>query len=505
MIFIGIDCGTQSTKVMFWNAETKKVLSSGAVTYDLISTRQGQKEQDPQLWLNAIETLICREIKKGSVIKEDIRGISVSGQQHGLILLDDKDVLLRPAKLWCDTEPTDVLLAFKDDCIKNYALDIEKDVGINIPVAFTLAKVLWVKKFEPTLFKKISKVLLPHQYINYWLTKKYNLEYSDASGTGFFNTRLRTWSQDVSDAVDSKFFQLLPPLISSDEPSGFLCNETAALLGLPPGIPVASGGGDNMMAALGTGNIADGVLTMSLGTSGTLFTHSSAQIDSNSTPDINAFCSSTNGWLPLISTMNVTNAVNAFRDILSIPLVELDDFLKKSPPGSEGIYCFPWLNGARLPNIPDAKASIHGITSTNFTKANLVRSVVEAVSFKLCKGIDIFKKQGFRFDEIRVIGGGARSDYWCQIIADITGLKVVRPEITDAAALGAAFQSEWCYRSMKGEDSFLALSSVIASSLSNIKNEFFLPQPEKHAQYKSAYEDFHIKLEHHVAFIKSCQ
>lgn len=494
MLHIGIDCGTQGTKALLWDARNKKVLATSHASYGLISDRVGQKEQDPTLWFEAMQKTVKDVLVVSQTSPDAVRGIGISGQQHGLILLDKHDVLLRPAKLWCDTEPEQVLKTFKTRFNEAHHISLEDALSIHVPVAFTLAKLLWVKEHEPDLFSRMQKIFLPHEYINYWLTGRYCSEYGDASGTGLFNTLQRCWSRCVAEAVDRELYAKLPPLIGSHEAAGFLSAKAAHFLGLTPGITISSGGGDNMMAALGTGNVTDGVLTMSLGTSGTLFTHTRQPFNTVSDADINGFCSSTNGWLPLVSTMNVTNAVNAVCQLLSIKLEEREDILRQSTAGAGGLYCFPWFNGARFPNIPSAMASFHGITTENFTRENLLRCVVEAVTFKLCKGIKHFEDLGLRFKEIRLTGGGAKSDFWCQMVADIAGLPVFRQRITEAAAFGAALQSQWCQAQQPSQDPQISLQSVVADIFSEDASQVYAPDPIVHSHYRKLYDVFHLRM-----------
>lgn len=494
MLHIGIDCGTQGTKALLWDAHNKKVLATSYATYDVISERVGQKEQNPELWIAAMGKTVREVLARSQTSPDKIGGIGISGQQHGLVLLDEHDALLRPAKLWCDTEPEQELVAFKARFLAEQGIRLEEALSIHVPVAFTLAKLLWVQAHEPQLFCRVQKILLPHEYINYWLTGRYCSEYGDASGTGLFNTTLRCWSASVAETVHSELYAKLPPLIASHEAAGELSEKAALLLGLTPGITVASGGGDNMMAALGTGNTREAVLTMSLGTSGTLFTHTQQPFSAVSDPDINGFCSSTNGWLPLISTMNVTNAVNAISQLLSVKLDEREALLRQSLPGAGGVYCFPWFTGARFPNIPSATASFHGITTENFKKENLLRCVVEAVTFKLCKGIEHFEKQGLYFNEIRLTGGGAKSDIWCQLVADVSGLPVVRPRVTEAAALGAALQSQWCQARETCDDPQCTLQSLVKETFNDYAEHIFKPDPNVHPQYRALYETFHARM-----------
>ncbi len=495
MLYLGIDCGTQGTKAILWDTHKNCITSTAYHSYGLISSPNGRKEQDPASWLQAIKITVKQVLDNHLVSPDQVAGIGISGQQHGLVILDEHNDILYPAKLWCDTEANHDLQKFIFSFNQKHTQNINEIIGIHIPVAFTIAKLIWMKNHKPEIFSKIEKIFLPHEYINFWLTGKYSAESGDASGTGYFDTYNRCWSKKIIDEISPRLYAKLPPIITAEEPSGFLLPHVAKLLGLPVGVPVSSGGGDNMMAAIGTGNICPGILTLSLGTSGTLFTCSNQQINNNQNTNINSFCSSSNSWLPLISTMNMTNAVNAFRDILNIPLLDFERFLSNSSPGANGLICFPWFNGSRFPNEPNMKGSLQGITIDNFTKSNMLRCVVEGVTYKICKGIDEFKQQGLEFNQIRVIGGGAKSIIWCQMIADITGIDVIRPKITEAAALGASLQSHWCHENIRKPEKNIKLNDILPPFLRKAEGEYFKPNNKIHDIYIPLYEYYHIELD----------
>ncbi|HEL4613783.1 TPA: xylulokinase [Klebsiella pneumoniae] len=493
-MFLGIDCGTQGTKVLLWDEVNQEVRAVSYHVHHLISERKGQKEQHPADWLSAMRQGIQSVLTESGINPLKIRGIGVSGQQHGMVLLDAEDKVIRPAKLWCDTECEATLNSFLDGYRQTYGECLTSVIGIQVPVAFTLGKLLWVKAYEEANFRQIHKVMLPHEYLNYFLTGEFKAEPGDASGTGYFDTRQRTWCISALEMLGTNFVHKLPEIIKSHEAHGHLSAEAAQFLGLPSGIIVSSGGGDNMMSAIGTGNTEAGHVTMSLGTSGTLSTCQPEQVDCAGFEDINTFCSSTGDWLPLISTMNVTNAVNTYRQLMDIDIKDFENYLMASKPGAEGLFSFPWLNGARLPNVPGAHGEISGITMVNFTKPHLLRSVVEGTTFNLCKGIDIFNARGLSFDSISVIGGGANSRTWCGMIANITGLIVKRPLIPDAAALGAAIQAHWCLSNINSGH-FIGIAEVMPELTATHKGEVFEPDPTINQVYRKIYQDYHAEVD----------
>lgn len=494
-MFLGIDCGTQGTKVLLWDADSQTVLATSYSTHRLISKRQGQKEQFTGDWLTAMQAGVRDVIQRAGIVPSAINGIGVSGQQHGLVILDQHDAVIRPAKLWCDTEGDAELADYLRRYRVVYNRSLSSDIGIPIPIAFTLGKILWLKQYEADSFSRMQKVMLPHEYLNYFLTGEFKAEPGDASGTGYFDTRSKTWCPSAVAMIGDDFMQKLPAIIPSHEVHGYLSARAAAYLGLPAGICVSSGGGDNMMSAIGTGNVSAGRLTMSLGTSGTLSTTQPAQIDSSAYTDLNTFCSSTGGWLPLISTMNLTSAINTFRQLMDIDIADFDNYLLASKPGADGLFSFPWLNGARLPDLPGAMGEITGMTTANFTKPHLLRSVVEGASFNLCKGIEIFKENGLVFDSVSVTGGGSNSTAWCTMIANITGMTVTRQSIPAAAALGAAIQAHWCTVSQSAGKTIRPISACLPEWLIRPSGECIEPSPDAVAQYHDIYQRYQSEVE----------
>ncbi len=273
-LFLGIDCGTQGTKAIVLDASSGKVLGLGAAAHTLISGANGRREQHTQEWLDAFTEATHRALQQAGVDGQDILGIGVSGQQHGLVLLDDQGQVLRPAKLWCDTETApenDRLLQH----LGGESGSLER-LGVAIAPGYTVSKLLWTREQHPDIFKQIAHILLPHDYLNYWLTGRAVAEYGDASGTGYFNVRSRDWDVALLKHIDpsGRLEQALPQLIEADQTVGSILPAIAERLGINPNAIVASGGGDNMMGAIGTGNIAPGVITMSLGSSGTVYAFS---------------------------------------------------------------------------------------------------------------------------------------------------------------------------------------------------------------------------------------
>ncbi|PNG41414.1 xylulokinase [Pseudomonas asplenii] len=454
-LFLGIDCGTQGTKAIILDAISGQVLGQGAAAHTMISGANGRREQDTQQWLEAFTLATRHALLAANVDGQSILGIGVSGQQHGLVLLDDQGEVLRPAKLWCDTETS----AENDRLLVHLGGEkgsLER-LGVVIAPGYTVSKLLWTKEQHPVVFSRIARILLPHDYLNFWLTGRACSEYGDASGTGYFNVRSRQWDLQLLRDIDAsgRLQAALPELIDAHQSVGTILPAIAEHLGINPNALVSSGGGDNMMGAIGTGNIQPGAITMSLGSSGTVYAYSEVPKVS-SDASVATFCSSSGGWLPLICTMNLTNATGAIRELFNLDLEQFNHLVAQSPIGAEGVSMLPFLNGERVPALPHATGSLHGLTLDNLTQANLCRAAVEGTTFGLRYGLDLLRHNGLQSRSICLIGGGSKSAVWRQIVADIMNTPVICTEQSEAAALGAAIQAAWCKSWSNGHENTLA-------------------------------------------------
>jgi xylulokinase len=448
-IILGIDSGTQSTKVLAVDANTRTVLGSGAQNYELIpNLPPGSKEQHPHTWRDATAKAIRQALRGAKAVAAEVKAIGVSGQQHGFVALDDKGEVIRPAKLWCDTTTTteceEIMAAVGG------AKETIKAIGNAILPGFTAPKILWLKKHEPQHFKKLRTVLLPHDYLNFWLTGEKVMEYGDASGTALLDVRRRKWSDAILSAIDAELASKLPLLISSDKPAGRLQRSTANELGLSTDVLVSAGGGDNMMGAIGTGNTRAGVITASFGTSGTIYACAEkAVVDPRG--EIAAFCDSTNRWLPLLCTMNVTVATEMVRNDFKMTHEQFSNAASRAPAGSDGLVLLPYLEGERTPNVPDGTGVFLGVNARTFTAPHFARATMEGVTLGMNYGLRRLAQLGVEPTQIRATGGGARSKTWRQIMADIFNAEVVTLKVSEGAAFGAALQALWCWRLQQGE------------------------------------------------------
>jgi D-xylulose kinase len=323
-------------------------------------------------------------------------------------------------------------------------------LGNAVLPGFTASKILWLKKREPRNYARLATVLLPHDYLNWWLTGRAVMEYGDASGTALLDVRRRTWSRAAVDAIDPELAGKLPPVGPSDRPVGRLRAEAARALGLGAEVLVSAGGGDNMMGAIGTGNTRPGVITASFGTSGTIYACAAEPVV-DPRGEIAAFCDSTNRWLPLLCTMNVTVATEMVRQDFGLSHAAYERTAAKAPPGSEGLVLLPYLEGERTPNVPAGTGVFFGVNPRTFTAPHFARAAMEGVTLGMNYGLRRLADLGVKPRQIRATGGGANSRLWRQIMADVFDAEVVTLKVAEGAAYGAALQAFWCWRRERGE------------------------------------------------------
>jgi xylulokinase len=448
MLAIGIDSGTQSTKSVVLDTETGEMLASAHRGYGLIGgLPAGHMEQDPQVWINAVDATVreCLAVLGGR--KDEIKALGVSGQQHGLVALNKENEVIRPAKLWNDTSTGKQCEEFAREF--GGVEGLVELAGNAILPGYTAPKILWMKEEEPSNYAALNCVLLPHDYINHWLTGEKRMEYGDASGTGLLDVRTRKWCEALCDFIDPKLKELLPKPESSRGVTGLLRDALLKEWGLKGSPTVSAGGGDNMMGAIGTGNIREGVLTASLGTSGTLYSYSK-EVVVDKEGDVAAFCDSTDGWLPLVCTMNVTVATEQARHLFQWDLHALEEAVANTAPGAEGLLFLPYLTGERTPNLPNGNGVLQGMTTRNTTASHIARAVTEGATMGLAYGLKRLRGVGVKPAEIRLTGGGSNSANWRQICADVFGLPTVCLKSAEGAALGAAIQACWAHEHANG-------------------------------------------------------
>ena len=482
-VVIGLDVGTQSVKLVAYDPQARQVAATIGQALDLAAADDGTREQRAEWWIDAIRSCFARLAPE---LRARVVAIGVSGQQHGFVPLDRDGSVLAPAKLWCDTSS-----AAECDQIMDAVGGAQRAIeiaGNPIMVGYTASKLPWTREHRSQAYAQLATILLPHDYVNFWLTGERWMEHGDASGTGWLDVRNRQWSPEMIAATDPgrDLGACLPPLVEADALFP-LAPAIAAELGLPGGVRVSGGGGDNMMAAVRSGNVSPGVLSMCLGTSGTLFAYSDkAMVDDAGRWA--AFCDSTGGWLPLICTMNCTVATEAVGRLCDFSTKDGDALLAGTRPGADGLLMLPFLNGERTPNLPNGRGSLFGMTSTNLTPANLYRAAMEGAVYSLKNGYDAFVDAGMRFEAIRLTGGGSHSAVWRQMVADMFGLPVDVPEQAEGAAFGAALQALWA--TQRAEDPRADLAALAAAHVRLDPRLSAHPHAEATAAYAAQYQRF---------------
>lgn len=478
-LYLGFDVGTQATKGVVVDATTAQVIARGGRSYGLTpNLPPGAAEQDPQTWVKAVREVAAELLAAPGVGRARVRGVGVSGQQHGLVVLDAEDQIVRPAKLWCDTTTAEE------------AQELSQDLGRAVPAGFTAPKILWMKRHEAELWARVRSVLLPHDYINFRLTGRKTMEAGDASGTGFFDPVARAFDPRAVERIDPRLAEMLPPILSPGSPAGVLSAEGAALLGLSEGVVVAAGGGDNMMSAIGSGATSPGVVVVSLGTSGTAFAYSDRPVID---PEglIAPFCDSTGGWLPLLCVMNMTGVAEEVRAAFEGQeenLESLTHAAARVPPGCDGLLFLPFLQGERVPNLPGASGVLAGIRPGLLRRAHLFRAALEGTSLSLGLGMQRMKRLGIAVESVRLVGGGSQNPLWREILADVLEVPVVRLAEPESAALGAAIQALWTVRREAGED---VTADAVAARFVRTEGEVMSPDPSRSRIYRDARSRFH--------------
>ncbi len=363
---IGLDVGTQSTKGIVLDASRPAagaIVARASRAYALIpNLGPGAAEQHPHTWRDAVRDVLGELLAQ--VDPSRLQGIGISGQQHGLVVLDERDEVIRPAKLWCDTTT------------EAEAKAISAQAGRAVPPGFTLPKLLWLKNHEPENFARVKSVLLPHDYVNFLLTGRKFMEAGDASGSGAFDPTKRDFDRALLSWVDQRAPEFVPDLVPADAVAGIVSARAAAEFGLPEGIVVAPGGGDNMMSAIGSGATSEGATVISLGTSGTAFAYSTRPII-DPRGEIAAFCDSTGAYLPLLCTMNVTGVTEEIRRAFDLGHAEITSLARVVPAGADGLLLLPYLLGERVPNLPSATGSLLGLRPGLLRPGHLFRAAIE--------------------------------------------------------------------------------------------------------------------------------
>lgn len=428
---IGIDVGTSATKSSLFDIDGN-LINSASCEYPMLQLKNGWAEENPDdFWRAALMTLreICSECD-GEIV-----GIGLSGQMHSLVMLDENDTVIRPAILWCDQRTTAECERLTEKLGKEKLVSLSGNTAMP---AFTVSKIMWVKANEPENYKKCKHILLAKDYIRFKLTGEYKTDVSDASGMQLMNIKTRKWSEELCSAsgVD---MSLLPKICESVDISGRVSCEAAELTGLPAGIVVAGGAGDNAAAAIGTGVYAQGDAFTTIGTSGVVFAPTAkpvCDIDGR----FNCFCDANGAWHVLGITQAAGLSMNWFRANIATAKSyrEIDDGAAFVPIGSDGLIYLPYLMGERTPILDSNARGVFFGLSASHTNSHLARAVMEGVSFSLKSCLDAIVDKGIDIKRMSLCGGGAKIVLWQKMIADVYGLPISIMLSSESAALGAA-------------------------------------------------------------------
>lgn len=442
---LGIDIGTSGTKSVLFD-EAGTALAKSTVEYPLHQPYNGWAEQDPDDWWRAVQQSVRAVLRDSGVPASDICGIGLSGQMHGLVMLDEKGQVLRRAILWCDGRTQKQCDAITT-CIGS-----ERLIGITANPAlpgFTAGKILWVRENEPEIYSQCRHILLPKDYIRYKLTGEFATEVSDASGMNLLDVPNRCWSEEILGALDIDP-ALLGKMYESCEVTGVVNAAAAEVTGLAAGTPVVGGAGDNAAAAIGTGVVSTGRAFTTLGTSGVIFAHAdSVTIDPKGR--VHSFCSAVPGkWTVMSCTLAAGLSLQWFRnqfcrsEIESAAALGVDPYelmteaAETSPIGSNRLIFLPYLMGERSPLLDTQARGVFFGLSAMHGKSDLIRSVMEGVTFSQRQNLDIFRDMGVDVSNMAACGGGARSPLWRQMLSDVYGCPVHTIASDEGPALGAA-------------------------------------------------------------------
>lgn len=414
MSFLGVDVGTTGVKALLVDAHGN-VEASATHEYPMSHPRPLWAEQDPNAWWEAAR----RSIEQ--VVDRHVEAVGLTGQMHGLVLLDAQGEVLRQCIMWNDQRTEAQCAAI------SATADVLGLTGNPVLPGFTAPKILWVREHEPEIYARIAKVLLPKDYVRYRLTGELFSDVSDASGTALFDVEHRVWSDAMLDALEIPR-DWLPEVTESAEVSAKVRDGPLA------GTPVVGGAGDQAAQAVGAGAVREGVVSVTLGTSGVVFAASDTyRVD----PRLHAFCHAVRGKWHLMGVMlSAGGSLRWYRDVIGGE--PYDRLTAAAAPSSNGVIFLPYLSGERTPHPdPHAKGVFYGLTLRH-TKAHLTRAVMEGVAFGLRDSLELMRAQGLAFDQVRVSGGGAASPLWRRILADVFNTEIVTVGVTEGAAYGAA-------------------------------------------------------------------
>lgn len=442
---IGIDLGTSATKTVLFD-EVGNIIASAVREYPLYQPQNGWAEQKPEDWREAALETLKEVVETSHINKEDIKGLGISGQMHGLVMLDEKGDVIRPAIIWCDQRTGKECEEITQKVGKERLIEITANPALT---GFTASKILWVRKHEPDNYAKCRHILLPKDYIRYILTGVFATEVSDASGMQLLDVPNRCWSEEVLEKLEIEK-ELLPKVYESIEVTGTILPQIAQETGLSVNTVVVGGAGDNAAAAVGTGIVKEGRAFTTIGTSGVVYAHSD-KVVIDKKGRVHTFCCAVPGaWHVMGVTQGAGLSLKWFKDNFCEDYIAqaekeqkdvyeiINQEVEKIPIGSGKLLYLPYLMGERTPHLdPDCRGVFFGLSAIH-NRNNMLRAVMEGVSYSLKDCYEILVEMGMTIEEMMVCGGGGKSPVWKQMLSDLYGCHVNTVTAKEGPALGVA-------------------------------------------------------------------
>jgi xylulokinase len=478
MYWLGLDVGTGGSRALLVDEGGNVKAGFTAPHEEMRMERPLWAEQRPENWWEAAQSAIRGVLVEAGATGKDIRGVGLSGQMHGLVLLDAQDRVIRPALIWCDQRSQAQVDYVNRTVGRENVLAFTANPVLT---GFTLPKLLWVRDHEPGNFARIRRMLLPKDYVRFCLTGEYATEVSDASGTALFDVVRRRWSSQMLERLKLDA-EILPQVYESSDVTGKVTESAAAATGLAPGTPVVGGGGDQAASAVGNGVVEPGIVSCTLGTSGVVFAHMDKPAY-DPLGRVHTFCHAVRGaWHVMGVTQGAGLSLQWFRNHLA-PGTEYDALTAEAataPPLSHGLFWLPYLMGERTPHLDStARGGWIGLTAKH-TRADLLRSLLEGVSYSQKDCLDIIEAMGVSVESVRASGGGARSAFWRQLLADIFGKRVVTLASQEGSAYGAAILA------LVGTGAYSSVPEACRAVIREVDS--VLPRPHESQLYRRGHE-----------------
>jgi xylulokinase len=436
MYWLGLDVGTGGSRALLVDEQGQVKFGFTAAHEEMRMDRPLWAEQRPENWWDASQAAVRGVLAEAKITGTEVRGVGLTGQMHGLVMLDESDRVVRPALIWCD-QRSQTQVDWINQAVGQ--ADVVAFTANPVLTGFTLPKLLWVRDNEPQAFERVRKILLPKDYVRFCLTREYASDVSDASGTALFDVVMRRWSSNMISRLklDSA---ILPRVVESSDLTGAVTAQAAAATGLAEGTPVVGGAGDQAASAVGNGIVQEGVASCTLGTSGVVFAHIE-RANYDPAGRVHTFCHAVKGkWHVMGVTQGAGLSLQWFRNQLAsgTSYDMLTAEAAKSPPGAQGLFWLPYLMGERTPHLDaTARGGWIGVTARH-QRADLIRAIVEGVSYSQKDCLEIIEGMRVPVEAVRVSGGGGQSAFWRQVLADVLGKRVTVLQSQEGSAYGAA-------------------------------------------------------------------